>query len=139
MFSGAACAFPGVILLACAEVFRSITLLVLAGAVGGAAMALSYRGSLQVVNEIAPQDKRAEVVSAYLLMCYLGNSLPVLGVGLLTTRLEPLKAHAIFAAVVAVLALAAILTGAVSRKRQQQQHPRGIDFAAGTHRPWPGR
>jgi hypothetical protein len=69
------------------------------------------------MNEIAPQEKRAEVVSAYLLMCYLGNSLPVLGVGLLATKLEPPVAHAIFATVVAALALAAILTGSASRRR----------------------
>lgn len=121
MFSGATLVFPGVALLACAELFRSLILLIVAAVIGGAAMALSYRGSLQVVNEIAPQDKRAEVVSAYLLMCYLGNSVPVLGVGLLTTRLKPLGAHAIFAAIVAALALAAILTGTAIQKRQRRQ------------------
>lgn len=121
MFSGAACVFPAVALLVCAELLRSMSLLIATAAVGGAAMALSYRGSLQVLNEIAPQDKRAEVVSAYLLMCYLGNSIPVLGVGLLTTILEAPRAHEIFAAVVATLALAAILTGTASRRRQQRQ------------------
>ena len=120
MFAGAACVFPAVALLVWAEMLRSMSLLIVAAAIGGAAMALSYRGSLQVLNEIAPQDQRAEVVSAYLLMCYLGNSLPVLGVGLLTTLIEPPRAHAIFAAVVATLALAAIVTGAVSRKRQRR-------------------
>ena len=124
MFAGAACVFPAVALLVCAELLRSMPLLIAASAVGGAAMALSYRGSLQVLNEIAPQDKRAEVVSAYLLMCYLGNSLPVLGVGLLTTILAPARAHEIFAAVVATLSLAAIVTGAASRKRKQQQQAR---------------
>jgi len=121
MFSGAACVFPAVALLSLAETFRSLTLLFIAAAVGGAAMALSYRGSLQVVNEVAPQNQRAEIVSAYLLMCYLGNSLPVLGVGLLTTVLEPTLAHEIFAALVAALAIAAILTGVVGRKRQRQR------------------
>jgi MFS family permease len=121
MFSGAACVFPAVALLVFAELLRSMPLLIVTAAIGGAAMALSYRGSLQVLNEIAPQDKRAEVVSAYLLMCYLGNSLPVLGVGLLTTLIAPPLAHMIFAAVVATLALAAILTGTASRKRQRRE------------------
>ena len=125
MFSGAVSVFPAVALLSVAESERSLILLFVAAAAGGAAMALSYRGSLQVVNEIAPQDKRAEIVSAYLLMCYLGNSLPVLGVGLLTTVLEPSLAHEIFAGVVAGLALAAIFAGAAARKRQRQRahHP----------------
>jgi len=118
MFWGAGCVFPAVALLIAAELRRSMTLLMVAAAVGGAAMALSYRGSLQVVNEIAPQEKRAEVVSGYLMMCYLGNSLPVLGVGLLATLLMPATAHGIFAIVVAALAATAILTGMAGRKRQ---------------------
>jgi len=130
MFSGAACVFPAVALLVCAEMLRSMPLLIVTAAVGGAAMALSYRGSLQVLNEIAPQEQRAEVVSAYLLMCYLGNSVPVLGVGLLTTVIASQRAHAMFAAVVATLALAAILTGAASRKRQRRQERRVPSSAA---------
>lgn len=118
MFWGAGCVFPAVALLVAAELLRSMTLLMVAAAVGGAAMALSYRGSLQVLNEIAPQEKRAEVVSSYLMMCYLGNSLPVLGVGLLATLLMPATAHEIFAIVVATLAVTAILTGMAARKRQ---------------------
>jgi MFS family permease len=94
--------------------------------------------SLQVMSEIAPQERRAELVSAYLLMCYLGNSLPVLGVGLLTTILEPQKAHAIIAAVIAALSLAAILTGAASRKRRQQVRNEPATRAA-SNRHWNNR
>lgn len=121
MFSGAGCVFPAVALLIAAELLRSMPLLLVAAVVGGAAMALSYRGSLQVLNEIAPQEKRAELVSSYLVMCYLGNSLPVLGVGLLATMLMPATAHEIFALVVAALAATAILTGMAARKRQRRQ------------------
>jgi MFS family permease len=124
MFCGAACVFPAVALLIGAELTHSLWLLVVAAAVGGAAMALSYRGSLQVLNEIAPQEKRAEVVSSYLMMCYLGNSLPVLGVGLLATALAQSLAHEIFAVVVAALALTAILTGLAGQKRERQAQER---------------
>ncbi|HEY4212602.1 MAG TPA: MFS transporter [Steroidobacteraceae bacterium] len=117
MFAGAGCVFPGVALLVCAEAFRSMTWLLAAAVLSGVAMALSYRGSLQVVNEIAPQEHRAEVVSSYLLMCYLGNSLPVLGVGFLATFVAPPAAHATFAAVVAGLAVVAIIVGATNMKR----------------------
>jgi len=117
MFTGAALVFPGVALLICAETYKSMTLLLVASAVAGAAMALSYRGSLQVVNEIAPSDRRAEVVSTYLLMCYLGNSVPVLGVGLLSSALGAPIAHRIFAAVVAALALTSLLVGTAGRRR----------------------
>ena len=111
MFAGAGCVFPAVALLIYAEHLRSLAWLIAAAIIAGAAMALSYRGSLQVLNEIAPQEQRAEVVSSYLLMCYLGNSVPVLGVGLLATAVSQPTAHAIFAAVVAGLAIAAIVVG----------------------------
>lgn len=120
MFSGAGCVFPAVALLIGAELMRSMPVLIVAAAAGGAAMSLSYRGSLQVVNEIAPQEKRAEVVSSYLMMCYLGNALPVLGVGLLATAFAPPTAHGVFAIVVAALAVTAILTGVAGRKRERQ-------------------
>jgi MFS family permease len=118
MFSGAGCVFPAVALLIGAEEMRSMMLLAVAAAAGGAAMSFSYRGSLQVVNEISPQERRAEVVSSYLMMGYLGNSLPVLGVGLLSTALAPPMAHRIFGMVIAALAATAILTGIAGRKRQ---------------------
>ena len=130
MFTGAGLVFPAVALLLGAERDTSITLLLAASAAAGAAMALSYRGSLQVVNEIAPQEKRAELVSTYLLMCYLGNSLPVLGVGFLSASLQPPTAHAVFAAVIAGLALAAILIGWYGRQKKA-----GFDWNATPRRP----
>ena len=133
MFAGATLIFPAVSLLIWAERATSLMLLLLASMLAGAAMAFSYRGSLQVLNEIAPQERRAELVSTYLLMCYLGNSLPVLGVGLLSGSLEPPTAHAIFAAVVAGLAAAAITVGVYGRhqqKRQTSSKPRHVTEAA---------
>lgn len=127
--------FPGLALLVGAEALRSLACLITAAILAGAAMALSYRGSLQVVNEIAPQTKRAEVVSSYLLMCYLGNSLPVLGVGLLATALAPPPAHAIFAAVVAALAMAAVLIGTRSKRKLGRRAPaaEGTDVIQSNH------
>ncbi len=139
MFAGAGCVFPAVGLLIAAELMRSMPLLIVAAAVGGAAMSLSYRGSLQVVNEIAPQEKRAEVVSSYLTMCYLGNALPVLGVGLLATALAPPTAHGIFAVVVAALAATAIFTGIAGKKREQQVKQQREPSEGGRRRPTPSQ
>lgn len=139
MFWGAGCVFPAVGLLIGAELLRSMPMLTAAAAVGGAAMALSYRGSLQVVNEIAPQEKRAEVVSSYLMMCYLGNALPVLGVGLLATALSPTAAHGVFAIVVAALAATAIFTGVVGRKKERQGQQRRAQGEQRRSRPAPSQ
>ena len=62
---------------------------------GGVALALGYRGSLQVVNRIAPDDRRAEVVSGFLLACFVGDSVPVVGVGVLDSDAHrpPARGH----------------------------------------------
>jgi MFS family permease len=48
-----------------AQLYGSMTALVIATAICGVTAALGYRNSLQVVNEIAPKERRAEVASSY--------------------------------------------------------------------------
>ncbi len=61
-----------------------------------------------MVNQIAPDDRRAEVVSSFYIMCFVGNSMPVIGVGVLSTLSDPFTASVAFACTVAALALAAL-------------------------------
>ncbi len=111
MLSAAAFVLIGLSLLIAAEDESSMTLLLCASVVAGSAMACGYRGSLQIVNEIAPNDKRAEVISTFLLVCYTANSLPVLGVGVLSTLVGASVAHLSFAVAIAVVAVAATVIG----------------------------
>jgi MFS family permease len=101
----------GLGLLTLSEALHSMTLLVLASLLTGAAMALGYRGSLQIINEIAPERQRAELVSSYLLVCYSANSLPVIGVGVLSLPFSPENAHRVFAIVLVALASIACAIG----------------------------
>ena len=102
---------PSVWVLVGAEVAHSLALLVFAAAVGGLAGGLGYRGSLEVINRIAPSDRRSEVVSSYMIAVFAGNSVPVIGIGFLSAATTGLTAHVIFAAVLTVLAGIALLTG----------------------------
>jgi MFS family permease len=111
MFGALALLLPSVWLLVGAEIARSLPLLILAAAVGGTAGGLGYRGSLEVINSIAPADRRSEVVSSYLVACFAGNSLPVIGVGLLSAAAGAPVAHLTFAAVITALAALAAITG----------------------------
>jgi MFS family permease len=111
MFSALALLVPGVWLLVGAEVLKSLPILLLAAAVGAVAGGLGYRGSLEVINRIAPADRRAEVVSSYLIALFAGNSLPVIGIGLLSARAGSLIAHVSFALLITALAGIAVLTG----------------------------
>jgi MFS family permease len=102
---------PSVWILVGAELARSLAVLVFAAALGGLAGGLGYRGSLEVINRIAPADRRSEVVSSYMIAIFAGNSVPVIGVGFLSVATTSLTAHVIFAAVLTVLAAIALWTG----------------------------
>jgi MFS family permease len=116
---------PSVVLIVVAQVYASLAGMFAATAFCGAASGLGYRGSLQMVNEIAPPQQRAEVLSAYFICCFTGNSVPVIGVGVITMEAGALAASASFAAFIVLLALAALvlsrrsspLAGKMSRKK----------------------
>jgi MFS family permease len=99
---------PAVALLIAAQAKGSLPLLLLGTALSGVSGALGYRGSLQVVNQIAPAEQRAGVSSVYFIVCFIGNSLPVVAVAALTRAFNSLVADSVFAVTLAVLALAAL-------------------------------
>jgi MFS family permease len=111
MLSALALLLPAVWLLVGAEVVHSLPLLLFAAALCGVAGGLGYRGSLEVINRIAPADQRSEVVSSYLIALFAGNSVPVIGIGVLAATATPLVAHVTFAAVITALAGIAAWTG----------------------------
>jgi hypothetical protein len=111
MLAGLALLPPALGLLVVAQRLGSMPLLLGGTALGGVAIALGYRGSLEVVNDIAPHDRRAEVLASYIVCCYVGVALPVIGVGVLTALANARIANLVFAAVIAILAVAALVTG----------------------------
>jgi MFS family permease len=119
MFTALFLLIPGVLLLVGAENYASMPLLLAASMIGGISGALGYRGSLEVVNEIAPADRRAETVAVLLLVCYAGISLPVIGTGILSQLVNQKIAALVFALVLCVLALAAATVGWFHRDKDQ--------------------
>jgi MFS family permease len=115
----------GLLLLSLAQAWGSMQTLAAGAAITGIAVALGFRGSLQVVNEIAPEEQRAEVVSSYLVATYLGNALPVLGVGVLSVFIDAQAANYVFAAVIAAIALGALAASfGVQPGRAEERPPR---------------
>jgi hypothetical protein len=112
MLAGSALLLPGIVLLPCAEGLHSLALLLCGTLITAPATMLSYRGSLQVVNQIAPAEQRAEIIASYILFMYVGNSLPIIGIGLLSGATSSLTADVTFAIVIAACALTALLIGA---------------------------
>jgi MFS family permease len=111
MLWGLVLLLPGLAGMLLAGSMGSIAVLAASSAIGGVGFGLCYRGTLQVVNAIAPQAQRAEVVSSFMIASFLGNSLPVVGVGLLGQVTSATTAERAFAILVAVLALVALATG----------------------------
>ena len=116
---------PSLGFLVAAEMARSIWILLIGTAVGGIATGVGYRCSLQKVNESAPEDKRSEIVSAYLIACYAGISLPVIGIALVAKATGPAIADAIFGAFIGLLALLALIVEwKVGKSATQNNNPR---------------
>jgi MFS family permease len=116
MLVGLGLMIPSVILVVSAQVRASMGLLIAATACCAVAAALGYRGSLQVVNQIAPEQQRASVVSSYFICAFTGNALPVIGVGVMSTMAGAVVADTAFAALIILFALAALAMRVIYRK-----------------------
>lgn len=78
--------------------------------IAGFGNGLSYLAGLNIVNTIAPPEHRAETLSAFLVVCYTGFSLPALAVGIAADYVGLYAAIAGGAIALGVLAVASILT-----------------------------
>ena len=84
---------------------HSVALLVAATLVTGAGQGLGFMGSMALVNEIAPESRRADVASSFYIVSYLGVALPAIGIGFGTQLLGLFGAVCVFAVLVGVIAL----------------------------------
>ncbi|MBX7433411.1 MFS transporter [Mycobacterium sp. Y57] len=109
---GCAILVAGMVILAAALQFTSLTGLIAAALVSGIGQGISFGRGLAAVAEHTPVDRRAEVSSTYFVVAYVALSLPVVGEGLAAQAWGLRTAGVTFAVAVAALAsacLAAIL------------------------------
>ena len=111
MLAALALMLPSAAVLVAAQFAKSMLVLIVATAMCAAASGLGYRGSLQVANQIAPPERRAEIVSSYFICGFAGNALPVIGVGVISTLAGPIAASLAFAVTIAAFALTALFFG----------------------------
>lgn len=115
MMSSLALMIPAAAALVATKVSASVWVLLATTALVAISAGLGYRGSLQVVNQIAPTDQRASVVSVYFICCFLGNALPVIGVGVLSSLTGNTIADVAFACLIATFAAVALIFGLMYR------------------------
>ena len=108
MVAGLLATPPALGLLLLAQALASLPLMLAGTTLCGVASALGYRGGLAVVNALAPAERRAETASTYFVCCFLGNALPIVGVGALSQAASPELADRAFGAGLSALAIAAL-------------------------------
>ena len=107
---------PAAASMVAAQASASLAVMLAATAAVAVSAGLGYRASLQVVNASAPADKRAAVVSIYFICCFIGNALPVVGVGVLSSFAGSLVADIAFACTIAIFAVVALIFGLMERR-----------------------
>lgn len=100
---GCAGLLGGLVLLAAAIWWQLLPLIVLSAILGGAGQGLAFRAALSQVASASPPDRRAAVISTLFVVAYLGISVPVIGVGVLSDHIGLQDAGLIFIASMAVL------------------------------------
>ena len=86
--------------------------------VGGIGAGGVFMGSLSTANRLAPAEQRGRVVSTYFVFCYVGLTIPVIGVGIASVHVGDFRAVlacAIGLAVLSVISMAGILRAAPTR------------------------
>ena len=85
----------------------SLALFEIGGVITGAGAGALFKGVVTSVAELAPPESRAEALAGMFLAGYIGLSVPVLGLGVMTQYLSARVSLVIFTGVLAVAILAA--------------------------------
>ncbi|HLW03641.1 MAG TPA: MFS transporter [Ktedonobacterales bacterium] len=102
---------PGLALIEVGMVLSAFPSLLAGTVIAGVGAGLAYTGCLAAINQVAPPERKAEMVSAYFVVASL-SSLPVVGVGVLAQHTSLLAASlflALLLALLLLLTLAALL------------------------------
>jgi MFS family permease len=98
----------GVAALIFAVLDKSLPVLLAASVLAGIGQGLAFMGSLADVSEIAPADRKGDIVASYYVVIYLATALPAVGVGVLAQLASLSTAFLVFAYVVIAICLAGL-------------------------------
>jgi MFS family permease len=96
----------------------SLVLFVVGTVVGGVGVGGVFLGSLSTANRLAPPAERGRVVSTFFVFCFVGLTIPVIGVGIASPYVGDFRAVLVCAIVLAALSvgsMAVIQRAAVAR------------------------
>ena len=88
----------------------SMPIFLVATVVSGVAVGAVFMGSLATANRLAPAQTRGQVISTYFVFCYVGLTVPVIGVGFGAQAFGDFRATLAAAIALAAIALASMAT-----------------------------
>jgi MFS family permease len=98
----------GTIALVIAVITSSLAVLLASCVLGGIGQGLAFMGSLGDVSEIAPADRKGDVIATYYVVVYIATALPAVGVGVLADLASLPTAFLVFAYAVIAVSLAGL-------------------------------
>ena len=112
----------GVLVVGAGMRAESIPLLVGGGLVCGVGQGMSFKAALATVTSRAPSVRLGEATAGFFLICYLGISVPVLGIGALSGLVGLEGAGEIFALVTVLLSVFALVVTGVRGTGSAHHH-----------------
>jgi MFS family permease len=91
-----------------------IVLFLVGTVVAGVAVGAVFLGSLAIANRLAPEERRAQVMSTFYVACYSGLVVPVIGVGVLSGAVGIVPAVLGFSVLLAALCLFSLARTVIS-------------------------
>lgn len=116
---GLAVMILGVVTLIVADLNKALIALLIAALLAGLGQGLSFMGSLGDINEIAPENRKGDIVASYYVVVYVGTALPAIGVGVLAQLASLSTAIQVFGYVVVAICLAG-LAGLITEARSRR-------------------
>ncbi len=98
----------------------SIPLLEVGGLIAGVGQGMSFHAALERATSASEPSRRSAAASGFFVICYLGISLPVVGLGVATRAYGLLRAGESFAVLVALIGVATVI---VVFGRRNVHHP----------------
>lgn len=99
----------------------SMGLFLVGTGVGGIAVGCVFIGSLSTANRLAPAERRGRVISSYFIFCYLGLTVPVIGVGISSEHFGIFRSVLVGSVALAFLSVLSLAT--LRRAEKQRSEP----------------
>lgn len=123
MAVGLAWMIAGLALIMVGLSLHSLTVFVIATPVAGLGAGLVFMASLATANQLAPPQRRGQVISTYFVVAYVGLTIPVIGVGVSSVHVGDFRAT--LGCSIAIAVLVALVAAGMRRGGRRRASTEG--------------